>query len=125
ALFEGASEPLQGTILSTLHNTRLGSSSVAPSLFHGGWDNLFTRPAGNIAFLDVLRSIAIILVYGSHFGPAFSAPLKVQRLPFIIDGWSGVDLFFILSGLLIGTQLWRELNSTGQIQLGRFLLRRG
>jgi len=69
--------------------------------------------------------MAIILVYGSHFGPAFSAPPKIERLPFIVDGWSGVDLFFILSGLLIGTQLWRELKSTGQIQLGRFLLRRG
>src|SRR5208283_1608063 len=39
--------------------------------------------------------------------------------------WSGVDLFFVLSGFLIGGQLWKELNRTGDIHIGRFILRRG
>jgi len=36
-----------------------------------------------------------------------------------------VDLFFILSGLLIGNQLWKELRASGTIDIGRFILRRG
>jgi len=36
-----------------------------------------------------------------------------------------VDLFCILSGFLIGTQLWKELRTSGTVKVGRFILRRG
>ena len=40
-------------------------------------------------------------------------------------GWTGVDLFFVLSGFLIGGLLFAEAKKTNRIRVGRFLYRRG
>jgi peptidoglycan/LPS O-acetylase OafA/YrhL len=86
--------------------------------------NLGTAPAGNIPCLDFLRSMAILLVITGHLGGSFSDP-RIQKLPFVLFGWTGVDLFFVLSGFLIGGQLWKELDRSGTINVGRFIVRRG
>ncbi len=39
-------------------------------------------------------------------------------------GWSGVDLFFVLSGFLISGLLFREYKASGNIRVGHFLARR-
>jgi peptidoglycan/LPS O-acetylase OafA/YrhL len=56
--------------------------------------------------LDGLRGLAILLVLVFHYitqegvQPAGSVPALLQRI--VIMGWTGVDLFFVLSGFLIG-----------------------
>lgn len=41
-------------------------------------------------------SLAILLVLSLHVGEFF--PPRIQNLPFVFYGCSGVDLFFVLSG---------------------------
>src|SRR6266545_1416432 len=70
--------------------------------------------------LDLLRALAIIVVVIYHaalFG--FKLPGRVDRF-----GWIGVDLFFVLSGYLIGGQLLAPLAKDRQPNLGRFFARR-
>lgn len=88
-----------------------------------GWYDLVHPPANNIPFLDVLRSAAILLVFTGHYIGDFRPGLANFFL--FRFGWTGVDLFFVLSGYLIGFQLWKELKRNGDIRIGRFLLRRG
>ena len=90
-----------------------------------GLHDLFYPPKSNLPALDVLRSAAILLVFTGHYVGEFHASPRVQNFPLFRWGWTGVDLFFVLSGLLIGAQLWKELERTGRIRIGHFLLRRG
>ncbi|SFO08139.1 Peptidoglycan/LPS O-acetylase OafA/YrhL, contains acyltransferase and SGNH-hydrolase domains [Roseovarius lutimaris] len=72
--------------------------------------------AGAIGYrpeIDGLRAIAVLAVVLYHFG-----------LPALSGGFVGVDIFFVLSGFLIGGILWSELIATGRIRLGAFYLRR-
>ena len=97
-------------------------------LFAGSVHELMHPPAGQIAFLDGLRSIAILLVISGHVSAKFAlahGPNFFSKLPFVTNGWIGVDLFFVLSGFFIGGQLWKELQRTQSINVGRFILRRG
>lgn len=95
-------------------------------------NNIKSNDIKRVLSLDVLRGVAIILVLLNHCDvnslPGFSelngfsgfVYWKLKGL-----GWSGVDLFFVLSGFLIGGLLFSELDKTGTIKVGRFLLRRG
>ncbi|HEY4454224.1 MAG TPA: glycosyltransferase 87 family protein, partial [Pseudonocardiaceae bacterium] len=66
-----------------------------------------------LAGLDGLRAIAALLVVFFH-----------NQGPDILQGWIGVQIFFVLSGFLITTLLLREHASTGRVNLGNFYLRR-
>lgn len=59
----------------------------------------------------------------ADFAGAYGSTLY-SRLPFVANGWIGVDLFFILSGFLIGGQLWKEQIRSGAVSIGDFMIRR-
>ncbi|NTS78277.1 acyltransferase [Catenovulum sp. SM1970] len=71
--------------------------------------------------LDILRAIAILSVFLAHTVLSYGAPSVIAPLQF---GGTGVDLFFVLSGWLIGSQLFSELNKFGNIEIRRFWVRR-
>ena len=72
--------------------------------------------------LDLLRTFAIFLVFTSHFR-IFAKDLWFGQLGDF--GWVGVDLFFVLSGYLISTQLFKEIKRTGTLSFKNFYIRRG
>jgi peptidoglycan/LPS O-acetylase OafA/YrhL len=85
------------------------------------------RPGGRILELDILRGAAILLVLGIHSPGDEQGQSGVLRpLDVVMHriGWTGVDLFFVLSGFLIGGLLFNEIQKHGQLNVGRFLMRR-
>ena len=72
--------------------------------------------------LDLLRAIAIVWVMLFHsflvggLGPDFA---WLSRF-----GWAGVDIFFVLSGFLIGSQVLRPLQQGQPLAFGAFYARR-
>ncbi|MBN7138932.1 acyltransferase [Lysobacter enzymogenes] len=71
--------------------------------------------------LDLLRAIAIVWVMFFH---AQGAGLGSPWSPVSQFGWMGVDLFFALSGYLIGWQVLRPLSQGRRLDLRDFYLRR-
>src|ERR1041384_7003881 len=53
--------------------------------------------------LDGLRAIAALMVVFYHCG------VQLQLPPFVIPGYSGVHLFFVLGGYLISRPFWARL----------------
>ena len=72
--------------------------------------------------LDVVRGIAIILVLIWHYLPRVQTSTPKFILTFTNIFWSGVDLFFVLSGFLIATVLFNSVDSKNYYQV--FYLRR-
>lgn len=78
-----------------------------------------TAPADRAPGLDLLRAGAILTVMLYHLsshGFALGMPGR--------HGWLGVDLFFVLSGYLIGWQVLRRYAAGGRPDWPAFLLRR-
>ncbi|MFB6455394.1 acyltransferase family protein [Chitinophaga sp. Hz27] len=72
--------------------------------------------------LDHLRALAIILVFIYHYGRLFASPQWLTDLGKF--GWTGVDLFFVLSGYLIATQLFTDGQEQGKISVKTFYIKR-
>lgn len=63
-----------------------------------------------------MRGIAILLVLCRH---------HFIIKPLYEIGWIGVDLFFVLSGYLVSSLLWKEIKTLDSPRIFRFLARRG
>ncbi len=74
-----------------------------------------------IASLDFLRALAILSVFISHAILAYGA---TSNTAFLQVGASGVDLFFVLSGWLLGNVIFKELQTSGSLDIKRFWIRR-
>lgn len=80
--------------------------------------------------LDILRFVAVMMVLGRHirlwpsgaFGTGFTFFWSNH---WIYGGWTGVDLFFVLSGFLISGLLFEEAKRSNAIDLRSFWIRRG
>jgi peptidoglycan/LPS O-acetylase OafA/YrhL len=80
---------------------------------------------GRAIELDAIRGLAILLAVGSHINRyTGNAAMDLLLAPGILFGEAGVDIFFVLSGFLIGGLILREIDSTGGFRAGRFLVRR-
>lgn len=86
----------------------------------------------NVA-LDVIRALAILMVMFNHLFIIDSQNITHGYFHWITaffnvletGGWSGVDLFFVLSGFLVSGLLFNEYKKTGTVTPVRFLIRRG
>ena len=67
--------------------------------------------------LDFLRGIAILLVLFRHN--------NIGDNYLYHFGWLGVDLFFVLSGFLVSGLLFKEYKRKKDVNIKRFLIRRG
>lgn len=63
--------------------------------------------------IQALRAVAVVLVVLNHLWPTR-----------VTGGYVGVDVFFVISGFLITSHLFKELAATGRIRLTAFYSRR-
>ncbi|APG04044.1 hypothetical protein BJI69_09155 [Luteibacter rhizovicinus DSM 16549] len=72
--------------------------------------------------LDTLRAVAIawVLLFHSYLIGGLGDGYGLLQW----SGWMGVDLFFVLSGYLIGTQVLKALSQTGTLDFRAFYARR-
>ncbi len=75
-----------------------------------------------IVGLDLLRAFAISFVFLYHYSGIFQHPAWIRDLTGF--GWTGVDLFFVLSGYLISSQLFKEIITQRRILYRQFFLKR-
>ena len=86
--------------------------------------------------LDMIRGVAICMVVLAHI--IMPAPpiitnfldtafqfLRIFTRVIKTGGWTGVDLFFVLSGFLVSGLLFKEYAKNNTLNIPRFLIRRG
>jgi peptidoglycan/LPS O-acetylase OafA/YrhL len=93
---------------------------------------LFSRPSQNYKAIDGIRAIAILWVIIFHAWlfqynnfPAVGEKIFESAFSiWISKGDLGVDLFFVISGFLIGTILFKELKKTNTLNFKKFYTKR-
>jgi peptidoglycan/LPS O-acetylase OafA/YrhL len=72
--------------------------------------------------LDHLRAFAIFIVFLYHYKGLFPHPEWINSIGKF--GWTGVDLFFVLSGYLISSQLFLKVAQQKKVLFKTFFLKR-
>lgn len=92
----------------------------------------FQRKETDIAVLDGIRGLSILLVLARHTARAMHFDVEYQptfpigdwdAIIFFLNGWAGVDLFFILSGFLI-THILLKRRRQKKLSFKRYILKR-
>lgn len=98
--------------------------------------DIFVRPQHNNKSIDGLRAIAIlyVLIFHCFFFTQYAFAEKqeflnfINGLPLILhwvwQGDKGVDIFFVISGFLIGQHLMQEFKRNSTVNIKRFYLKR-
>ena len=116
-----------------MQDDRSSSASFASyfNISHN-WRHLARRPQFQQPVIDGVRAIAVLWVVVLHvfFFHLWIFPEQATFMftnPFtgwLVNGLLGVDLFFVISGFLIGSILFGELKESGGIVFSRFYVRR-
>jgi len=96
---------------------------------------LFIRPPSHFPAFDGLRALSILIVIIFHTLTGLDLVGGLAVLNNMLDktprwmywmwqGPLGVDIFFVLSGFLMGTMLLKEIDGTGEVNFKVFYLRR-
>lgn len=96
------------------------------------FSRLFSRPSQNYKPIDGIRAIAVLWVIIFHawlfqYNDFIAIGEKIFDNPFLIwisKGDLGVDLFFVISGFLIGSILFKEFKKTNRLNFKNFYIRR-
>ena len=96
------------------------------------WQALTKRPAFHDPVVDGVRAIAILWVMSYHLVLFHLGSFTAEAVGIATGRWTqwtsrgdmGVDLFFVISGYLIGTILLTEYRASGTLQIKRFYVRR-
>jgi peptidoglycan/LPS O-acetylase OafA/YrhL len=113
---------------------QIAAKSKPFSFFNLGadWRGLFRRSEDHEPVIDGVRALAILWVLALHlalfhisvFPAKASALIHLPALKWIVNGLLGVDMFFVISGYLIGSILFREFKRSGGLVFSRFYVRR-
>jgi peptidoglycan/LPS O-acetylase OafA/YrhL len=96
------------------------------------WNHLANRPAFQEPVIDGVRALAILWVVVLHivFFQFYLFPNEATFIftnsftSWVVNGALGVDLFFVISGFLMGSILFAEMKKSGGLQCSRFYIRR-
>jgi peptidoglycan/LPS O-acetylase OafA/YrhL len=100
--------------------------------FASHWRSLIHRRADHDPVIDGVRAFAIIWVVFFHIPFFHLGSFTTEAFALFMGRWTqwmgrgdmGVDLFFVISGYLIGTILLDEYRASGGLQVKRFYARR-
>jgi peptidoglycan/LPS O-acetylase OafA/YrhL len=96
------------------------------------WQALLVRPPFHDPVVDGVRALAILWVMSYHLVLFHLGSFTTEALAIATGPWTqwtsrgdmGVDLFFVISGYLIGSILLTEYRDTHGIKVRRFYMRR-